>query len=205
MVVPITITVWIFWWLFNFFDHWFRELTRQYGFYESMQSKGYHIPEYGVGFALTIALITLVGFVAQLYIGRKLIDVVDYIFLNIPGVSTIYNGVKQVSHSIIGKRERLFEAVGLIEFPRKGIYTIAFIIGKDPNLFGPYVGEELYFVLIASTPNPTSGFFYVVPKKEIIFLDISVEDGMKMIISSGMVAPQGPQSLSGQPVNLTAK
>jgi uncharacterized membrane protein len=191
VVVPITITLWIFWTLFNIFDDWYRRLDRAYGIREILSGYGLDInlPEYGVGFILTIALITLVGFFTQMYVGKKLLEFVDFIFYNIPGVSSIYTGLKQVSHSLIGKRNSLFEAVVLIEYPRQGIYSLGFVMAKDKQLFSQIVGRPLIYVFIATTPNPTSGIFLIVPEEDAIPVNISVEDAMKMIISGGMVNP----------------
>ena len=148
------------------------------------------IPEYGVGFLLTLILIVFIGFLTQLYLGRKAIGLVDYIFLQIPGISNIYNGLKQVTETLMGKRKRIFEQVVMIEYPRKGLYSLGFVTSHDQNLMEPIIKKPLVYVFIATTPNPTSGVFLIVPESELTPLDISVEDAMKMIISSGMVAPR---------------
>ncbi|MGI6457671.1 MAG: DUF502 domain-containing protein [bacterium] len=191
VVVPITISIWIFWSIFNLFDDWYRRLAKYYGIHDTLSNYGYFMPEYGVGFVLTIALITFIGFITQLYLGKKLLEFVDFIFYNIPGISTIYTGLKQVSDTLMGKKHKIFDAVTLVEYPRKGMYSLGFVIGRDKNLVEGLVGKRSIYVFVATTPNPTSGFFLIVPEEDTIPLDISVEDAMKMIISSGMVSPTG--------------
>ncbi len=192
VTVPIGVTVWIVWSLFNLLDSWFRKLLVYYDLVEPLRTSGYFIPQHGVGFLMTIGLIVLVGFGTQLYIGRKVFDLVDLIFLRIPVISSIYRGLKQVVEALMGRRKNIFERAVLIEYPRKGLYSIAFVTGKDQGLISPLTKEPMIYVFMPTTPNPTSGFYLIVPKSDCISLDLGVEDAMKMIISSGMVVPETP-------------
>jgi len=189
VVVPFGITIWIIWGLFNFFDSWFRQLMRYYGMQSALQEYYSWFPEYGIGFLLTILIICLIGFFAQLYVGKKLIELFEFFLLKIPGINSIYNGLKQVSQSLMGRQKKLFEAVAMIEYPRRDIYSLCFIISEDDGLMKPILKRDLIYIFLPTTPNPTSGFYLIIPKEDLIPLDISVEDGMKMIISSGMVVP----------------
>ncbi|MBN2327157.1 MAG: DUF502 domain-containing protein [Candidatus Omnitrophica bacterium] len=188
IVVPISITVWIIWGIFNLFDGWFRRLVTDSAISQSIQTY-YYIPQYGVGFFLTVSLIILTGFMTQLYLGRKVFELIDRIFLQIPFISNLYHGLKQVTETLMGKRKRIFEQVVLFEYPRKGLYSLGFIIAHDQKLIEPITKKSLVYVFVATTPNPTSGIFLIIPEEELTPLDISAEDAMKMIISSGMVAP----------------
>lgn len=188
VVVPIGITVWIVWGIFNLLDSWYSVLDEKYHLQDHLKDYVW-LPEFGVGFLIIIVMICFIGFMTQLYLGRKLLNLVEYIFLNIPGISNIYNGLKQVTETIMGRRHKLFESVVLIEYPRKGLYSIGFLMARDDRLIKPIVGKPLIYVFIATTPNPTSGVFLIVPEEDIILLDLSVEDAMKMIISGGMVVP----------------
>ena len=184
VVVPIGITVWIVLGIFNLLDSWYHPLIIK------LKLDNNPLHQYGVGFILVILLICFIGSMTQLYIGRKLLTLVEYIFLHIPGISNIYNGLKQVTETLMGRRHKIFESVVLIEYPRKGLYSLAFLTARDDHLIKPIIGKPLVYVFIATTPNPTSGIFLIVPEDEITPLDIGVEDAMKMIISSGMVAPK---------------
>jgi len=88
------------------------------------------------------------------------------------------------------RKKSVFEAVGMVEYPRRGIYSLCFLIDTDHNLIGPIVNKDLVYVFLPTTPNPTSGYYLIVPKEDLTPLDISIEEGMKMVISSGMVAPK---------------
>lgn len=203
VVVPLGITILIFYSLFDFFDSWFHYLKRMWlnnppdwivdylppGTKEGIDLFIGSLPPFGVGFLLTIVLIFLIGFTTRLYLGKKIVVLVEWIFNQIPGVSIVYNGLKQVVEQLIGRGNTLFDKVVLIEYPRKGIYSIAFVTG-DAVYFEKYTQKELCYVFIATSPNPTSGVFIMIPKDDMIDLELTVEEAMKMVISSGMVAPQ---------------
>ncbi|MDX9752559.1 MAG: DUF502 domain-containing protein [bacterium] len=187
VVVPIGVTIWIVLGIFNFFDSWYRGFAIKYGIAFLSPNMQIHT---GVGFFLTIFLISLIGFTTQLYFGKMIFGLIDRIFLQIPFISSIYNGLKQVGETLMGRQSRLFERVILIQYPRKGLYSLGFAVSRDKELISSVVGQNMVYVFIATTPNPTSGIFLIVPEDEIIELNVSVEDAMKMIISSGMVAPK---------------
>ncbi len=189
IVVPFGITIWIVVGIFNLFDGWFRRLAINSNLYENIKPY-YYIPQYGVGFVLTLSLIIFVGFLTQLYLGRKIINLFEQIFLRIPGISNLYHGLKQVTETLMGRHRQIFEQVVLLEYPRKGLYSLGFLTARDQNLIGAVVKRNLVYVFIVTTPNPTSGFFLIVPSEDVIPLDLSIEDAMKMVISSGMVAPK---------------
>ena len=195
VIVPIGITIWIVLGIFQFMDNWFRNLVISQDWWQNYV--GEKIPyEHGFGFVLTIIIICMVGFFASLYICKKVLYLVDYFFAQIPGVSTIYSGLKQISESIGGRRSKIFERVLLVEYPRRGIYALGFVTGEDEGVFTDIIGADSLYVFLPTTPNPTSGFFLLIPKEEAIELKITVEEAMKMIISSGMVAPKVVKPIS---------
>ncbi len=209
IVTPIGVTIWIIWGIFNLFDSWYRHLSLKLHLQENLTDYYRYFPEYGVGFLLTITLIILIGILTQLYIGKKAIGLVDWIFLRIPGISNLYNGLKQVTETLMGRRKQIFEQVVLFEYPRKGLYSLGFVTGHDQNMIEPILNKQLVYVFVATTPNPTSGLLLIIPTDELIPLDMSVEDAMKMIISGGMVAPRRirevPLEISGKPIILEAE
>ncbi len=192
VVVPIGLTIWIIWKIFSIFDTWFHNILIHYGLQESIKQGGWWIPQYGLGFMLTLSIIAMLGFTTQLYIGRKMFDLVELLFLRIPVISNIYKAIKQVSEALMGKRKRIFEQVVIIEYPRRGIYSLAFITAQDHGRMNPIINKKLIYLFVPTTPNPTSGYFLMMPEDDCIPINISVEDAMKMIISSGMVAPPLP-------------
>lgn len=208
VVVPLGITLFIIFSLFNFFDSWFRTLKNYWlhnlpeWIIENIPATTKSIldnfinslPPFGVGFILTIVLIFLIGFMTRLYLGQKMVKLVDWLLHQIPVVSWLYKGVKQVIEQLIGKGHKIFDRVVLIEYPRKGIYSIAFVTGPA-DYFNPIVNKSLFYVFVVTTPNPTSGFFMMVQEDEMIETDLGIDEAMKMAISGGIVTPK-PNQLS---------
>ena len=144
-----------------------------------------------------LGIITALGYLSRYVFGRYFGGLAERFIQGIPGVNTVYNTVKQIVDTFSTQHRSLFTKVVLVEFPRKGVYTIGFLTNKARGDLQSKVSEELWSVFVPTTPNPTSGFLLMLPKQEIIELDMSVGDGMKMIISGGTVVP--PSSGSSRP------
>ena len=147
----------------------------------------FHIP--GLGIIVTLVLIFLVGLVTANFVGKKVVDGIESLFAKIPLVRTIYTGAKEVVQTFIHDRPAQFRQVVLVEYPRKGIYCIAFVTGSPKGELASKVDGDFLSVFIPTTPNPTSGFYILVPREEIIPLNITVEDAFKLIMSAGMSMP----------------
>lgn len=149
---------------------------------------GMHIP--GLGVILSLVIVLLTGMIVTNFLGRRLVTFGEAILAKIPLVRSIYNGVKQILETILKKDSPSFRKVLLIEYPRKGIRSIVFQTSAPQQSKGQSNhGEELVTVFLPTTPNPTSGFLLMVPQKDIIELDMSIDDALKMIISLGVVQP----------------
>jgi uncharacterized membrane protein len=137
----------------------------------------------------------LVGWVAKGLIGRSLILWAESLVLSIPVVRSLYSGLKQIVETVLSQGEQNFEKACLVEYPRKGIWAIAFISssakGEIASKHGP---EPMVSVFLPTTPNPTSGFLLFIPVKDVIVLDMTVEDAAKLIISAGLVYPNGEEA-----------
>jgi len=136
-------------------------------------------------FLLVIWLISFVGWAASIIFLRKLFGFGEKIFLKLPMVGKIYSVTKEIGSAFLGQGRAFFKKVVLIEYPRKGIYSIGFLTGEGEGVVKDALGKELLSVFIATTPNPTSGIFLLVPKEEATFLDMSVEEALKLVVSSG--------------------
>jgi uncharacterized membrane protein len=147
----------------------------------------FHIP--GLGIILTVAVIFLVGLVTANFVGKKMVHGIEYLFAKIPLVRTIYTGAKEVVQTFIHDRPAQFRQVVLIEYPRKGIYCIAFVTGSPLGELSSKVDGDFLNIFIPTTPNPTSGFYILVRREEIIPLNITIEDAFKLIMSAGMSMP----------------
>lgn len=188
-MVPIGATVYVVWGIFNLLDQkWLRDsafitnLFAQLGISEQY-------PRYGVGFLTIVVFIIIVGFLGRLYVGRKMLSLLELILSRIPVVSWIYNLIKQISYAFLGRRRNIFQRPVLIEYPRKGMYSLAFAVCPEKGAASREVGQNLTCVFLATTPNPTSGIFLLVPDQDLIPIDLTVEEAIKMVISSGMVNP----------------
>jgi len=148
---------------------------------------GVHIP--GLGVVLTTIVVLVTGMVVANLFGRKLVRLWESLLARIPLVRTIYTGVKQILETVFSSSDQSFRKVLLVEYPRKGLWTLAFQSGTTIGEAQTKTGRDVVNVFIPTTPNPTSGFFIMVPGEDVIELDMSVDDGLKMIISAGVVVP----------------
>jgi len=143
----------------------------------------------GMGIMLLICLILLVGIFARNLIGRKLGHLGEMILNKIPLVRNIYTSIKQLINTLFLQGKDNFRGVVMVEYPRLGTYSLGFITGESRGEVQRITNEIIVNVFIPTTPNPTSGFLLLFPEKDIIHLHMTVEEGLKMIISGGMITP----------------
>jgi uncharacterized membrane protein len=151
---------------------------------------GMHIP--GLGLVLAVALLIVTGMLVSNIIGRSLVGLWEDLMNRIPFVRALYSGVKSFSTTILSNQGNSFKKVMLIEYPRKGIWSIGFQTAGDVPMISAHAGEPQVCVFIPTTPNPTSGFIMMVPRSQAIELDMSVDAAMKMIVTLGVVVPPAP-------------
>jgi uncharacterized membrane protein len=151
-------------------------------------------------FALAILLITLVGKLARVYIGRRLIAFADQLLLRVPLLNKIYGTLKQVNEAFGSDKKSSFKQVVLVEFPQPGNYSVGFVTGEQNQEVQAKTKEHVVAVFIPTTPNPTTGFLILVPEAKLTMLDMSVADGIKFVISLGSVAPEFGGA-AGQPIS----
>lgn len=148
---------------------------------------GFQIP--GLGVILTLALVLVTGLVVANFFGRRLVSAWESLLARIPLVRTVYGAVKQITASLFADASQSFREVVLVEYPRRGLWMLAFVTGDTPKKFQQVVGQELINIYVPTTPNPTSGFYIMVPPSEVQRLNVPVEVGLKMILSAGVVNP----------------
>lgn len=181
-IVPFVITLWILRAIFLFLDKLTAPLLRNFNI---------QIP--GLGLILTLAIIFFLGLFVTNVIGRKLLHWSEKLVASIPLVSTIYNTIKQITTALSGATTRSFQQVIFIQYPRQGLWTMSFVTNESRN----QEGREFYHVFVPTTPNPTSGIFTIVPKSDVVVAGLTVEEGLKAIISGGILDP-GRKSLSNK-------
>ncbi len=179
VLLPLALTFWILKALLQSMEHLIGDPIQQY--------LDIYIP--GMGIILLVCLILLVGIFAKNLIGRKLGHLGERILHKIPLVRNIYTSFKQLVNTIFMQGTDNFRGVVLVEFPRKEVFSLGFITGTAFGEVQRLTREKVVNVFIPTTPNPTSGFFVLVPEKQITYLKMTVEEGLKMIISGGMVTP----------------
>lgn len=148
---------------------------------------GFEIP--GLGVILTLFLLLLTGLIVANFFGRKLVSAWESLLSRIPLVRSVYGAVKQITASLFSDASQSFREVVLVEYPRRGLWMLAFVTGDTPKKFNQVAGQKLINIYVPTTPNPTSGFYIMVPEDEIKRLDIPIEVGLKMILSAGVVNP----------------
>jgi len=152
------------------------------------QLVGFHIP--GLGLVLTVMVMLVTGMIATNFLGQRLLHIGERIVARVPLVRSVYGAAKQVMHTLFSKGGKSFRKVVLVEYPRQGLWTLGFLTGEGTAEISRLTGRPMVNVFIPTTPNPTSGFIFVVPRDEAKELNMSVDDGLKMIISLGVIVPE---------------
>ena len=148
---------------------------------------GFYVP--GLGAILTIVVVFLTGLVTANIIGQRLVRFWEGVLSRIPVVKSVYYSVKQVSDTLFSSTGEAFRKALLVQYPRSGCWTIAFLTGQPGGDVVTHLKGEYVSVYVPTTPNPTSGFFLMMPRADVIELDMSVDEALKYIISMGVVAP----------------
>lgn len=185
---PLAITVYITWWFITLIDGWVKPLVPAAYLPET------YLPFTIPGFGLIVALtgLTMLGFLTANLVGRSLIEFGEVLLARMPVVRSLYRGVKQVFETIFSTEGTSFRTVGLVEFPVKGTWSIVFIstpAGAELEAQLPPAGDYVG-VFLPCTPNPTTGFFFYLPRTSIIELSMSVDDAAKLVMSAGVIQPE---------------
>lgn len=194
IVGPVGITLYIVWWFITLIDGWVKPLIPEQYLPDSILP--FSVPGLGLIIAVT-ALILIGAFTANLF-GRTLVNYGERLVNQMPIVRSVYRAIKQIFETILSQSSASFQNVGLIEYPRKGLYAVVFISTATKGEIRTKAGDhdELFSVFLPTTPNPTSGFLLFVPRSDVTVLDMSVEDGAKLVISAGLVVPNYQDKLT---------
>ncbi|WP_299675211.1 DUF502 domain-containing protein [uncultured Roseobacter sp.] len=210
VIAPVGLTIWLIWSVVGWIDGFVLPLVP--GAYQPdrlLQAWLGLDPETqinirGIGVVIFLVFTVLVGWMAKGIIGRSLIRYGESLVERTPVVRTIYSGIKQISETVFAQSERSFEKACLIEYPRRGIWAIGFIstTTKGEVAMRGNDGQPMLSVFVPTTPNPTSGFLLFFPSDDVIELDMTVEDAAKLVISAGLVYPNGKDTT--QPATSTS-
>ena len=173
-IVPVALTFYILKGIFTFLDNLTSPIFKEMDIY---------IP--GLGILLTLLLVYFLGLFITNILGKRVLYWLEKLIKNIPLVNTIYNTIKQITHAITGTADNNFQSVVYVEYPRKKLWTLAFVTGTSVN----EQKLEFYHLFVPTTPNPTSGIFIMIPKEDTLPAEMNVEEALKTVISGGMLAP----------------
>ncbi len=186
---PIGITLALAWWLINWIDSKIEGLlSPSYNPQTYLEHYlGFHVP--GIGLIVVLVGLTIIGFLAAGLAGRFVVRTGEHLLNRMPVIRSVYGALKQIFETVLESSSRSFREVVLIQYPRRGLWAVAFITSDTTGEVQRVTDETVVNVFLPTTPNPTSGFLLFVPRADLIMLDMTVEEGIKMVISAGIVTP----------------
>jgi len=184
VILPVFITAYVIWFLIRAMDVVLKYVPAKY---LPDTYLPFHVP--GLGLILVVIIILVVGLLFRNLAGRKVVHFWENMVDRIPLVRIIYSGVKQLLESFFLQKNDAFKRVALLEYPRRGAYVIGFITGESKGEVQSKTDQNMMNIFVPTTPNPTSGFYILIPKDELIILNMTVEDAFKLIISGGIFSP----------------
>lgn len=182
--LPILVTIMVLRFIVDLLDQTLALLPNSY---QPDQLLGHHIP--GIGVVLSLVLLLITGILATNFLGQRLVGWGESILARIPLVRSIYSAVKQVIHALLSTNSQAFRKVLLIQYPREGLWTIAFQTGETSSEMNQKANDEMVSLFVPTTPNPTSGFLMMLPKRDVIEIDMTIDEALKYIISLGVMQP----------------
>lgn len=189
VIVPIGVTLLVLNWVFQRLD----PLLGRY----LPALWGYRPP--GLGLLALVVLLMVVGWISQRAVGRKAVRTWETVLSRVPVARTIYGGSSQIARAVLDREENLFRACAMIEFPVEGVFALGFETAPVPAEIEAKLGERGTSVFLPTAPNPTSGYLLLVPDRRVHRLDMTVEEGVKMVLSAGVAYPGAPAVADGSP------
>lgn len=191
IAAPISITIYLTWSFINLVDGWIKPLVP--AAYNPENYLPFSLP--GLGLIFAFIFITILGALTANLFGRTIISYGEMMLNRMPIVRNLYSALKQIFETVISQSKSSFREVGVIEYPRKGLYAIVFISTTTEGEIKTRIddGDGMLSVFLPTTPNPTSGFLLFVPRADVTILDMSVEEAAKLVISAGLVTPEHPK------------
>jgi len=187
VLVPLAVTYFIIKLLFLSIDDILNDFVSRLLYRFGLEIGGRRIP--GIGFITLILIITFTGLFTRNYFGKKLVDLGDRLMQRIPLINRVYGATKQISQAFFSAKREVFKKAVLFEYPRKGIYSIGFYTQDTRGSVQDALEDDVVSVFLPTTPNPTSGFLLFVKKAEMVELDLTIEEALKLVISGGAIVP----------------
>jgi uncharacterized membrane protein len=189
VVIPLATTIWLSFIISHWAINFLTEIPKQINPFDGLNPFLTNLLNITVGFTVPLAFILLIGLMARNIAGRWLLNLGERILQGIPLAGSIYKTLKQILETLFEDSKTKFRRVVMVEYPRKGVWSVGFVTGQVSSLIQLQIDQPVLSVFIPTTPNPTTGWYAVVPEDEVITLDISIEDAFKILISGGIVNP----------------
>lgn len=189
VTAPAAITFYVAWLFIGFIDEQVTSLLPSR--YNPNEILPFSIP--GLGLVMLVAALTMIGAFTAGFLGRMALRFSESILARMPVIRSLYGAVKQIFETVLATQSTAFRQVVLVEYPRRGIWAIGFVSGVTKGEVQNLTADEVINVFLPTTPNPTSGFLLFVPRRDLVVLNMSVEDGIKMVVSGGIVTPPDPR------------
>jgi len=191
VTMPLAVTFLVAWWFIGVVDDYVVPLIPA-GWnpdHYLKETVGLEIGLPGLGLVVLVVAITLIGALTAGFLGRFVVTIGERILAQMPIIRSVYSAIKQILETVLKQQSKAFRQAVLVEYPRRGIWAIGFITGATEGEVQNLTMQEVVNVFLPTTPNPTSGFLLFIPHKELVFLDMTVEEAVKMVISGGIVTP----------------
>ena len=185
VTAPISLTIYLTWQFIDWVDDKVTPLIPVK--YDPETYLPFSVP--GLGLLMMVVFLIFVGFITASFFGRSLIRVGESLVNRMPVVRTIYNALKQILETVLRQSSQSFRQVVMVEYPRRGLWTLAFVTADTQGELKRRLDDDLVNIYVPTTPNPTSGFLLIVPRRDLIYLDIPVDEAAKFIISTGVITP----------------
>ena len=186
VTAPIALTIYLTWQFIDWVDS--QAIPLLPAKYNPENYLPFSLP--GLGLLISVVILTFVGFLTANIFGRTLLRTGERLVNRMPVVRSIYGAFKQILETVLSQSSNSFRQAVLVEYPRRGIWTVAFVTGETEGEVAQRLDDEMINIYVPTTPNPTSGFLLMVPRRDLIFLDMPVEDAAKYVISIGVIAPE---------------
>jgi uncharacterized membrane protein len=190
VVIPLATTIWLSVTIAKWAIDLLTRIPKQLNPFDGLNPFLTNLLNVSIGLFVPLLSILIIGLMARNIVGRWLLDFGEQFLQAIPLAGSVYKTLKQILETLLRDSKTKFRRVVIIEYPRRGIWTIGFVTGKVSSQLQSHLSEKMISVFIPTTPNPTSGWYAVVPEEEVINLDISIEDAFKVLISGGIVSPE---------------
>jgi len=194
VTAPISITVYLTWSFLKFLDNRITPIIPEA--YNPNTYLPFSLP--GLGLIIALVFFIVIGFITRNFLGRLFVRVSEYIVERVPVINTIYSAIKQIFETVMASQSDAFKEVVMFEYPRKGIWVLGFVTGATKGEVQTLTKSDTVNVFLPTTPNPTSGFLLFIPKKDVTYMKMSVEEGIKMIVSGGIITPPAPEDVKSK-------